>query len=384
MQGNLKEVEFYKNEIIDKENKRHLISWHNSYVKNADGKITHTMSSGIDVTKETKYIELLKYNSIFSSEFLKLTNYILSNSPSDEFYYKILEKLIRIVPHAEAGSFLLKNAQGLFEYIATYGYELKKLKSIKFKPEYLKSYDPYIIYDLKKHAKLNKNILDILNKYGRTEEIKETIMIPLIVNGQVYGEITLDTFNYSFEDIDLHFAKIIKSNLEFLLYKIELEEKLRLAAEYDYLTGIYSRQAFISKIKNIISLEKRHNKKIAFIYMDIDKFKSINDNYGHKIGDEVLKYFAKQISAIIRESDLFARLGGDEFIIALPEVNTTGVEEVISKIRKQFEKSFSYKSIKIKLHFSYGYSIYPDDSSNIDKLLEKADKMMYQNKTRKK
>lgn len=382
MNGEMKGTEFYENEVIDKENKKHVISWHNAYIRDSEGKINYTISSGIDVTEELKYMELLKNSAVFSTELLKLTNYVLSNSTSDDLYNTILEKLVNIVPHAEAGSFLLKNNKGLFEYIAVYGYDLEKLKKVWFNPEILNNYEPYVIYDLKRHNKLNDKMEKILSKYGKTNEIKETILIPLIVDNQLYGEITLDTFNYSFEEMELNFAKIIKSNLEFLLYKIKLEEKLKQAAEYDFLTGVYNRQAFMYKIKEILKLSKRYKQSTSIIYFDIDKFKQVNDTYGHLIGDEVLKFFTNNIKSSIRESDLFGRIGGDEFVLALPNTDEKGIHIIIDKIQKKFENTFKYNEINLKVNFSYGYAIYPDDSEDIDKLLEIADKRMYEYKSK--
>lgn len=381
MSGNLEGTEYYENEMVDKENRKHIISWHNAYIKDSDGTIKFTISSGIDITEKVQYMNLLKNTAVFSTELLHLTNYILSNTAPDELLYdKILKKLINIIPHAEAGSVLLKNDSGVFEYVATYGYDLNKLKKVYFNPGTLKSYDPYIIYNIDKHNNMLDKDRKILKKYGRSDEIKETILMPLIINNQLYGEITLDTFNYSFEEIELNFARIIKSNFEFSLYKLDLERKLKSAAEYDFLTGVFNRQAFMYKINEILKLSKRYNQKVSIIYFDINKFKQVNDSYGHLIGDEVLKFFTKNIKSSIRESDLFGRIGGDEFILALPNTGKDGIKIIIDKIFEKFNESFEYNGIKIKVKFSYGYSIYPDDSDDIDKLIEIADKRMYENK----
>ncbi|KLO21510.1 hypothetical protein X275_08995 [Marinitoga sp. 1197] len=381
LSGKIEPVEYYENEIINNDGEKIIVSWHNNYIKKGKN-IILIFSSGIDVTKEKKYIQHLEYENNFSNEFLKLSNEIISSQWNEQLYQKIIDKLVDIVPSAETGAMIFKNKK-YYEYKAVKGFDINKLKTIKFKIESTEKFlfkNPYIVSNWKEEYSQNIKYKNTLIKYGNLEKIKETLIIPLFIKNNLYGFITLDSYKKRFENIDKNFAKIIKSNLEFLLWKLEVDEQLRKSAEYDFLTKIYNRQAFISKIKDIIALEKRLKQKIAFIYMDINKFKAINDTYGHRIGDEVLKFFAERVSSVLRESDMFARIGGDEFIIALFNTDKNGAKKVVNKIKKDLKTPFQFGNIKLNISVSFGYSIYPDDSTNIDKLIDKADKMMYREK----
>ncbi|SHE65153.1 PAS domain S-box-containing protein/diguanylate cyclase (GGDEF) domain-containing protein [Marinitoga hydrogenitolerans DSM 16785] len=376
----IEQVEFYENEIVSKNGEKYLVSWHNGYIEE-NGRIKYIISSGIDRTKEKIYITQLEYNNILSTELLKLSNEIISFGYTDDLYKKILDKLVEVLPHAEAGSFVLKNGD-YYEYKAVNGFDFDKLKKIKFQVDFesfLKD-SPSIVTQWKNFYTAYGHDKFILKKYGKIDKIKETLVIPLYIKNLFYGFVNFDTFTKSFDEIELNFAKVLKSNLEFLLWKIETDKKLKYAAEYDFLTKIYNRQTFISKTTDLMKFEKRHKEKIAFIYMDINKFKQINDKYGHKIGDEVLKFFAEKVSSILRESDIFGRVGGDEFIISLPNTDKNGAEKVIEKINKALLTPFKYNNIEIYLSISYGYSIFPQDSEDINKLFDIADKRMYKNK----
>ncbi|WGS64387.1 GGDEF domain-containing protein [Marinitoga aeolica] len=156
---------------------------------------------------------------------------------------------------------------------------------------------------------------------------------------------------------------------------------MRQAAEFDYLTKVYNRKSFMYKIKEILKLSKRYKQKTSILYFDINNFKQVNDTHGHLVGDEVLKFFTNNIKLSIRESDLLGRIGGDEFVLALPNTDQNSIKIIIDKIQKKFKKPFEYDGITIKVGFSYGCAIYPDDSDNIDKLIEIADKRMYKYKS---
>ncbi|NUU98979.1 hypothetical protein XO12_02230 [Marinitoga sp. 1154] len=381
LSGEIEPVEYYENEIINNDGEKIIVSWHNNYIRKGKN-IIFIFSSGIDVTKEKKYIQHLEYENNFSNEFLKLSNEIISSQWNEQLYQKIIDKLVDIVPSSETGAIIFKNKKH-YEYKAVKGFDINKLKPIKFKIENSERFllkNPYVVSNWKEEYSQNIKYKNTLIKYGNLEKIKETLIIPLFIKNNLYGFITLDSYKKRFENIDKNFAKIIKSNLEFLLWKLEVDEQLRKSAEYDFLTKIYNRQAFISKIKDIIVLEKRLKQKIAFIYMDINKFKSINDTYGHRIGDEVLKFFAERVSSVLRESDMFARIGGDEFIIALFNTDKNGAKKVVNKIKKALKTPFQFGNIKLNISVSFGCSIYPNDAINIDKLIDIADKLMYKEK----
>lgn len=160
--------------------------------------------------------------------------------------------------------------------------------------------------------------------------------------------------------------------------------QIKKLAYYDFLTDLPNRKLFFDKLESSITLAKKHKKYNAIIYIDLDDFKEINDNFGHKYGDEILVNMSKRLQAQIREDDLLARIGGDEFVIIIDTLNeeAQGAKEiltiVIEKIYKSFQNPFSIKGQKHICGVSIGGVLYKHvDKINQSFLLDKADATMY-------
>ena len=133
------------------------------------------------------------------------------------------------------------------------------------------------------------------------------------------------------------------------------QKKLEQMASTDELTGAASRQVFDMICEQSFKVSKRRKESLSAILFDLDKFKKINDDYGHQAGDYVLKIFADKVREEIRESDVLCRWGGDEFFLILSDCDIVQAELIAEKIREKLEKNFiSYKGQKIKLTTSIG------------------------------
>jgi len=168
-----------------------------------------------------------------------------------------------------------------------------------------------------------------------------------------------------------------------LLFKIHrLEQEMRLLATYDFLTGLLNRRAFFHDAENYISLSKREKMTFSVLGIDLDKFKSINDKYGHPAGDEVLKAFAELIRTNFRKSDLLGRIGGEEFSIMLPNTTQSGAYEICKQLHNAIrECTVLYNDTPIKFTVSIGLVTYsPVSSTNIETILQQADEALYQAK----
>lgn len=163
-----------------------------------------------------------------------------------------------------------------------------------------------------------------------------------------------------------------------ITYKKELEEKLQYTVEHDLLTGLVNRQVFQINAVKAIDAAQRYNRKVAILFMDLDGFKSINDNYGHDIGDLLLKKLSKQFLRHIRKSDTIARIGGDEFAVLLPDVKKKeDIMRAADKILSIFKTPVKTKHHDCQITISIGIAIYPEDGHDYDTLLIKADRAMY-------
>lgn len=158
--------------------------------------------------------------------------------------------------------------------------------------------------------------------------------------------------------------------------------KLKTQVIHDHLTGLYTR-AFLDEFYQLaVEKAKRNNTKVLILLLDINKFKTINDTYGHKAGDEVLKLISAQLLKICRKSEAVFRLGGDEFLIIIPDiVNLSDIDIIKERIRKAVTIDYSHQNEKIKVLSSIGSAVYPIDETDFDKLTHVADKDMYRQKT---
>jgi diguanylate cyclase (GGDEF)-like protein len=152
-------------------------------------------------------------------------------------------------------------------------------------------------------------------------------------------------------------------------------DKAKFYSENDTLTGIYNRRAidpFFAKIK---TMTDSNNQKLAVMLIDVDNFKMVNDQFGHKEGDLLLKGLSSQLVKSVRKTDIVARWGGDEFIILVPNITKKEhVQEIIERINDNL-KNLSTSQIGVSV--SIGVAVYPAEGKTFDELLKAADKRMY-------
>ncbi|MEC5160468.1 EAL domain-containing protein [Janthinobacterium sp. CG_S6] len=163
----------------------------------------------------------------------------------------------------------------------------------------------------------------------------------------------------------------------------ESQEKLDHMAHHDPLTALPNRLLFHDRLHHALQRAGREHEQLAILFIDLDRFKNVNDTLGHHIGDELLKQVASQLSAKLREGDTLARLGGDEFIVLLENVDGQyGASLVADKLVAMFEQPFTVADHELFVTCSVGISVYPDDAVDLNMLIRNADVAMYQAKAR--
>jgi len=164
-------------------------------------------------------------------------------------------------------------------------------------------------------------------------------------------------------------------------HRKQVEEQLRFLASHDSLTELPNRSVFSDRLKHALERGKRNAEKIAVMFLDLNKFKAINDDFGHAVGDKVLQTIGRRLSDCMRKSDTVSRLGGDEFTILLENVNGyTDCETVARKINNAINHPIVIGKSTFSVSASIGISIFPDHSQTIDGLMKQADYAMYQAK----
>ncbi|BAI81787.1 hypothetical protein DEFDS_P167 (plasmid) [Deferribacter desulfuricans SSM1] len=157
-------------------------------------------------------------------------------------------------------------------------------------------------------------------------------------------------------------------------------EQIKRESEIDTLTNVFNRNTFDKYIVKAIDRFKKHNESVSVIMLDIDDFKKINDNYGHLVGDSVLRNFAAILKNSVRNSDLIFRYGGEEFIIVLPETKISQALSISERILKELNKtSFKLKKDSLKVTASMGVTESKMED-NVETLLKRVDNYLYKSK----
>lgn len=174
-----------------------------------------------------------------------------------------------------------------------------------------------------------------------------------------------------------HFVGIFYDNSE----RKTIEERLDHLAHYDALTGLPNRSLLIDRLEQAIERARRLGLRVALLYLDLDHFKHVNDEFGHGAGDQLLRIAAQRMKTCVRGTDTVARLGGDEFVVLLPE--THGSDDILTvtgKLLSELSKPYVFDNHQARCTPSIGISVFPQDSASPDELMKHADTAMYQAK----
>jgi diguanylate cyclase (GGDEF)-like protein len=274
----------------------------------------------------------------------------------------------------------------------------------------IKNFDEFILFKNNKNFNEFYNIdINIFN-INSSDEYKKYIekynfiddKINIVINNN-YNNATLielcNLFNIKILNTEVLnnsklFANFIKNShiskkVKGKKYKTIIEDlkneikDLELLSYTDELTKIHNRRSYFEINKVLIQQIKRHKTGISVLMIDIDKFKNINDTYGHSYGDLVLKKLAKTIQNLLRESDCFGRIGGEEFAVSLPDTSIDSGAKVANKIRKSIEDLifFDENKNKISITISIGVSYLScQDKNGIKNTLKQADKALFEAK----
>ena len=158
----------------------------------------------------------------------------------------------------------------------------------------------------------------------------------------------------------------------------QAEERIRHMAHHDALTGLPNRNLLQDRLDQALALAQRHRHRVAVMFLDLDRFKPINDTLGHEVGDELLKVVAQRLRGAVRAVDTVARLGGDEFVVVLPEIaDADAAARVAEKIIASFASPVQIGPHELTASTSIGIALYPDDNDAVHGLMKQADAAMY-------
>jgi diguanylate cyclase (GGDEF)-like protein/PAS domain S-box-containing protein len=198
-------------------------------------------------------------------------------------------------------------------------------------------------------------------------------------NGEVYLEWLTVSAVRGDDDAVTHYVCVFSDITKLK----ESQEKLDHLAHHDPLTGLPNRLLFHDRLQHAMARAARAGTQLAVVFIDLDRFKNVNDTLGHHVGDELLKQVAQTLSDCLRDGDTLARLGGDEFIVLLEDVEgERGARMVAEKLMRLFEQPAMVSGYELFVTGSVGISLFPQDASDLNVLVRNADVAMYQAKAR--
>jgi len=251
------------------------------------------------------------------------------------------------------------------------GFEISRFTTLVRMTE---SRKPMIVPDTEKHPDWIKT--------ESTSGVLSWAGAPILEGNHVIGFLSLNNYTANFYNQDhSEILSAFASQASIALTHARLHKKIQEMAITDPLTGILNRRGLQRWGQYEIDRAKRFNSPLSAIYFDLDKFKVVNDTYGHDTGDEVLKQVVSCCSSVIRSIDIFSRVGGEEFLVILPETSLPTAIQVAERIRLTAEAySFKNNSHQIKMTLSLGVVELNEDIDTLSDLMNAADKYMYQSK----
>ncbi|MGM0902151.1 MAG: sensor domain-containing protein [Bacillota bacterium] len=232
----------------------------------------------------------------------------------------------------------------------------------------------YDFLDPSEKQKAVRRIREILKNSIASEYVEYKIVRPS--DGKnIYLEMLGKEINYNGEPAIMIVAIDVTA-------KKEYQENIKFMAYHDALTGLPNRHMYNEYLEKTLERSHKHNQILGVMFIDLDRFKFINDTMGHDAGDELLKLVSIRLLESVREKDLVSRLGGDEFAILMEEVDETTIRRISNRIIEAFSTPFRIKNKEFYTSPSIGISLYPQDGQDKETLNSKADTAMYLAKKR--
>ncbi len=338
------------NSIITKDGRELEIEWYDKTLKGDRGQVIGILAVGLDITDRLKAEEQLR---ISETRYRKVTALI-----SDWVFE------IEIHNNTKKVTFI----GGPFLEITGYTYE--DVKSSESWGKVIHKEDLSMFKDFLNNLILNENEGNIEIRVYHKDDLYYWYNVNCRALTAKDGNVKL-----------LGIASNIDKRKKVEQGLIELNKKLESLAYKDTLTGALNRKPFIELFARNVKRAERKKEKLALLFLDLEKFKTVNDIYGHTFGDKVLIRAVELIKGCIRTSDIVGRLGGDEFLVCLGDIRSLeDVMRVAAKINDAFIPANIIDGIPVNVTVSIGISMYPDDSRDIDDLLKNSDLAMYKAK----
>jgi len=341
-----------------------------------------------DVIRNSQEREHIRKETQMLQTVIDISDHVSSTLDPKEILYLIVSNISEIIPVTRCSIISVDGSQRYAHVISTFEdphltnirLDLNKYPEIR---EALSSKKPVAIKNAAKDP-LMKRVSEMLFPLG----IRSILVIPIIFHEEIIGTLFLRTSRarHAFTKHEIKLCQAIANASANPLYNAYLFEKLgnekshlEKLAVTDYLTGLYNSRYFYYRLAEEYSRSVRHSFHLSCLMLDIDFFKDVNDRYGHRAGDNILKELAQLLKHYMRRSDVLARYGGEEFIILLPQTDENGALAKAESLRGYIEKH-PFRGLKGErnLSVSIGLATHPDHrATNKEDLITLADDALY-------
>ena len=237
---------------------------------------------------------------------------------------------------------------------------------------------PVLVHNVAERERLSRTAV------GEGEvKVQSVAAVPLTVNKEIIGALAVQSYLAdAYGDRDVELLSAIAEQSAVAVRNATLYEHAKLRADSDALTGLPNQQTLLERLTFEIKRAQRENGRLALLMLDVDQFKGINDSYGHRFGDEVLKMVAGSLQAVARGSDVVGRYGGDEFCAILPGADGDAALAFIERLRADVESRpvTAPGQAPVPVRLSIGFAAYPEQADTMEELIAEADSSLYADK----
>ncbi|MFW6119602.1 MAG: EAL domain-containing protein [Petrotogales bacterium] len=343
----------------------------------------------IDITDKNAYQMKLEYFVRLHQILRETTNEILRSELSEKTYAELLKRAVEILPGAESGSLLIKKKDGKYHFVDAINYEMEILKDVSFSPDEVmhgKSHKPRIVNPNEVDDRLSEETRQKLVMARKGKEIKSTLSIPSVIDNDILAIFSLDNHEETnaFDDMSVETAEILGQQVSVLLRRIALEEevkkertKLKYLATHDPVTNLPNRRYLEEKFPECLKWAKEKGRKFSLMQLDINRFRHINEVFGHFTGDTLIKDFGNRLMDFLRESDILVRLEADEFVLLFLDAGYNVSRRIAQNISRVMNNPFFINNQPVSVSISIGIAVYPENGGDFQTLLRNAAVAMY-------
>ena len=341
----------------------------------------------LDINEKKHVQQHLNRLLILRESMLEVTQSIMRSEGISELYKVILKSVVSAIDNAHLGTIMLRDHNSV-RPVAQIGFLSEDIEafSIPIKELFLyKSVGPGLdqiakVDDLKVFGDYHK----IKTVHGEDAYIRSTISAPIYINGDFFGAVNVDSTELNaFNDDDVKLMEFVRNNVEIAISNQLLYEEKAFLSRFDSLTALYNRHYFDEVFENIRQHALRYGNRFHLVVFDLNDLKRTNDEYGHIVGDYLLRHFSDSCKKLMRKSDILARYGGDEFVGIFFNSTVDNLKHKIDgHLKTLMLNPMEYDHKRIVCSYSYGIATFDVDGKTLNELFRVADDRMYANKIR--